>query len=69
MEKLNEARAEYHTSMKTPPKTETFQNFTNAVRAILTVPKQEILEREKQAKEERKAKRSSASGRASRAKD
>jgi hypothetical protein len=54
--------------MKTTPKTPEFQRFTNAMRAVLTVSKQEILEREKQAQKERKAKRPSVSGRASHAK-
>jgi hypothetical protein len=56
--------------MKTLPKTPEFQNFTDAMRKILTISKTELLRREVKAKEERKAKRSSASsGRASRAKD
>ncbi len=55
--------------MKPPPKSPEFQKFMDATRAILTVPKQEILRREQEAKEERKTKRSSASsGRVSRAK-
>ena len=55
--------------MKTTPKTPQFQNFANAVKRILSVSKDEILKREQEAKEERKAKHSSASlGRASRAK-
>jgi hypothetical protein len=55
--------------MKPTPKTPEFQNFQNALRHLVTVPKAEILEREKRAKEERKAKRSSASVRASSGKD
>jgi hypothetical protein len=55
--------------MKTTPNTKTFRKFTDAMRTILTVSKPELLEREKQAKEERKAKRASALDRASRAKD
>jgi len=53
--------------MKPTPKTPGFQRFTDAMRAIMSVPKSKILEAEKREKEERKAKRSSASdGRASR---
>ena len=55
--------------MKPIPNTKAFRNFTDAMRTILTVSKTELLEREKQAKEERKVKRSSASGRASECKD
>jgi hypothetical protein len=51
--------------MKPTPKTPTFARFTDAVRQIVSVPKTEILRLEQQAKEERKAKRSSASGHAS----
>ena len=50
--------------MKPTPRTKAFQKFTEAMRTILTVSKDELLDREKRAKEERKAKRSSASGRA-----
>jgi hypothetical protein len=56
--------------MKPTPNTPEWERFTNAVRQIVTVPKTEILKGEQQAKEQRKAKRASASsGRASRAKE
>jgi len=47
--------------MKSPPNTPTFRAFSDAMKTILTVSKTELLERERKAKEERKAKRSSAS--------
>ena len=50
--------------MKPTPKTLTFARFMEAVRQIVTVPKTEILRREAEAKEQRKAKRASASVRA-----
>jgi len=56
----------YDKRMKPTPNTKTFRKFTAAMQTIMTVSKTELLAREKQAKEERKAKRSSASGRASR---
>lgn len=52
--------------MKPTPNTKNFRRFTAAMQAIVTVSKTELLAREKQAKEERKARRSSASGHASR---
>jgi hypothetical protein len=55
--------------MKPTPKTKAFRDFTDAMRTILTVSKDELVKREQEAKEERKAKRSSASSaRASRSK-
>lgn len=56
--------------MKPTPKTPTFARFEDAVRHMLTVPKTEILRREAEAKEARRAARHGASGpgRASRAK-
>ena len=50
--------------MKATTKTLTFARFMEAVRQIVTVPKTEILRREAEAKEQRKAKRASASVRA-----
>jgi len=47
--------------MKPTPNTPEFRDFTDAMRTILTVSKTELLEREQQAKEKRKAKRHSAS--------
>jgi hypothetical protein len=56
--------------MKATPNTKSFRRFTAAMQTIMTVSKTELLAREKQAKEERKAKRSSASsGRAARNSD
>jgi hypothetical protein len=55
--------------MKPMPDTPEFRNLIGAMRKIMTVSKVELLEREKQAKEQRKAKRASASDHASRAKD
>jgi hypothetical protein len=46
--------------MKPTPNTKAFRNFTSAVQKILTVSKTELLAREKQVREERKAKRASA---------
>lgn len=43
--------------MKPTPKTKTFRKFTAAIQDILAVSKTELLAREKQVKEERKAKR------------
>ncbi len=48
--------------MKATPNTKNFRRFTAAMQTIMTVSKTELLAREKQAKEERKARRSSASG-------
>jgi hypothetical protein len=59
----------YDERMKSTPNTKTFRRFTAAMQAIMTVSKTELLAREKQAKEERKAKRSSASDHASRSND
>jgi hypothetical protein len=47
--------------MKPTPNTKKFRRFTAAMQTIMTVSKTELLAREKQAKEERKAKRASAS--------
>jgi hypothetical protein len=55
--------------MKTPPNTKAFRKFTTAMQTIMTVSKTELLAREKQAKEERKARRSSASDHAVRKSD
>ncbi len=60
-------RLGYHNCMKPTPKTPTFARFTEAVRQIVSVPKTEILKREREAKAERQTKRASASARASRA--
>jgi ribosomal protein S9 len=46
--------------MKPTPNTKAFRNFTAAMQRILTVSKTELLDREKRAKETRKAKRASA---------
>jgi len=56
----------YDERMKSTPNTKTFRKFTAAMQTIVAVSKTELLAREKQAKEERKARRSSASGHASR---
>jgi hypothetical protein len=50
--------------MKPVPKTPEFTRFVEAMKQIVSVPKAEILRREQQAKEERKLRRASASGRA-----
>jgi hypothetical protein len=55
--------------MKSTPNTKNFRRFTAAMQTIMTVSKTELLAREKQAKEERKARRSSASGHAVRKND
>jgi hypothetical protein len=55
--------------MKPTPNTKAFRKFTAAMQTIVTVSKTELLAREKQAKEERKAKRPSASGHAARSND
>jgi len=55
--------------MKPTPNTKNFRRFTAAMQTIVTVSKTELLAREKQAKEERKAKRPSASDRAARNSD
>jgi hypothetical protein len=55
--------------MKSTPNTKAFRRFTAAMQTIVTVSKTELLTREKQAKEERKVKRPSASGHASRTTD
>jgi hypothetical protein len=52
--------------MKPTPNTKKFRRFNAAMQTIMTVSKTELLAREKQAKEERKAKRASASDHASR---
>jgi hypothetical protein len=51
----------YDKPMKPTPNTKKFRRFTAAMQTIMTVSKTELLAREKQAKEERKAKRASAS--------
>jgi hypothetical protein len=51
--------------MKATPNTKKFRTFTAAIQKMLTVSKTELLAREKQAKEERKTRRSSASDHAS----
>ena len=55
--------------MKPTPNTKTFHKFSAAMQTIVTVSKTELLAREKQAREERKAKRLSASDRAARTND
>jgi len=55
--------------MKSTPNTKAFHKFTAAMQTIVTVSKTELLAREKQAKEERKAKRPSASDHAARTSD
>jgi|HubBroStandDraft_3_1064219.scaffolds.fasta_scaffold678196_2 hypothetical protein len=56
--------------MKPAPKTPEWDRFTNAVRQIVSVPKSAVVEMQESAKEQRKAKRASASlARASRAKE
>jgi hypothetical protein len=53
-------RVGYYIPMKPTPNTKAFRNFTAAMQRILTVSKTELLDREKRAKETRKAKRASA---------